>query len=60
MNGAAVPSLAIMPPSSILPLKPDLVTVIGEPFTEEQYGIAIRKGNKELLAKVNAALARLG
>ncbi|NLN16554.1 MAG: basic amino acid ABC transporter substrate-binding protein [Firmicutes bacterium] len=38
---------------------PDLVTVIGEPFTEEQYGIAIRKGNKELLAKVNAALAQI-
>jgi ABC-type amino acid transport substrate-binding protein len=31
----------------------------GEPITSEDYGIAIRKGNKELLEKINDALASI-
>jgi len=30
--------------------------IIGEPFTEEEYGIAVSKNNEELLAILNAAL----
>jgi polar amino acid transport system substrate-binding protein len=31
--------------------------IVGEPFTDEKYGIAVRKGNKELLDKINAGLS---
>jgi polar amino acid transport system substrate-binding protein len=31
--------------------------IVGEPFTEEYYGIAVKKGNEELLDKINAGLA---
>ena len=33
--------------------------IVGEPFTEEFYGIAIRKGNTELLNKINAGLKKV-
>lgn len=33
--------------------------IVGEPFTEEQYGIAAHKENTELLAKVNEALKKM-
>jgi polar amino acid transport system substrate-binding protein len=33
--------------------------VVGEVFTEESYGIAFCKGNDDLIAQVNAALAEL-
>lgn len=36
---------------------PEGAKIVGEPFTQEQYGIAIRKGRKELLDQVNQALA---
>ena len=32
---------------------------MGEPLTSEFYGIVVKKGNKELLDKINAALATL-
>lgn len=35
------------------------IKVVGEPMTSEFYGIAIKKGNKELLDKLNAALKTL-
>jgi len=35
----------------------DELKIVGQPFTEELYGIAVRKGNKELLDKINAGLA---
>ncbi|MFW5689194.1 MAG: basic amino acid ABC transporter substrate-binding protein [Spirochaetota bacterium] len=31
--------------------------IVGEPFTEEFYGIAVQKGNTELLAMINEGLA---
>ncbi len=33
--------------------------IVGKPFTEEYYGIAVNKDNPELLKKINAALAAL-
>lgn len=31
--------------------------VVGKPFTTEAYGIVVKKGNKELLAKINQGIA---
>jgi len=36
---------------------PDKIKAVGEPFTEEYYGIAVRKGAEDLLAKINKGLA---
>jgi polar amino acid transport system substrate-binding protein len=36
---------------------PDKIKAVGEPFTEEWYGILVHKGNAELLGKINAGLA---
>ena len=30
--------------------------IVGEPFTDEYYGIAVKKGNTELMAKINKGL----
>jgi len=38
---------------------PDAIKVVGGPFTTEEYGIAVRPQETELLAKINAALAEL-
>jgi polar amino acid transport system substrate-binding protein len=35
------------------------VRIVGPPFTEERYGIAVRKGDADLLAKINAGLAKV-
>ncbi len=35
------------------------IKVVGEPMTSEYYGIVVKKGNKELLDKINAALKTL-
>jgi len=35
------------------------IKVVGEPMTSEFYGIVVKKGNKELLDKINAALKTL-
>jgi len=35
------------------------IKVVGEPMTSENYGIVVKKGNKALLTKINAALAIL-
>lgn len=37
----------------------NILKVVGEVFTDENYGIAFCKGNDELISKVNAALAEL-
>jgi len=37
----------------------DRLMVVGEVFTEESYGIAFCKGNDDLIAQVNVALAEL-
>ena len=33
--------------------------IVGEPFTEEYYGIAVKKGNTEILDKLNAGLKKV-
>lgn len=38
---------------------PDILTILPEPMTTEQYAIAFKKGNSELREKVNAALAEI-
>lgn len=33
--------------------------IVGEPFTEEFYGVAVKKGNSEVLDKINAGLKKV-
>lgn len=33
--------------------------ILGQPFTNEQYGIAVKKDNTEMMAKINASLAKM-
>ena len=35
------------------------IRIVGKPFTEERYGIAVRKGNAELLRKLNDGLRKV-
>jgi polar amino acid transport system substrate-binding protein len=35
---------------------PDKLKIAGEPFTQENYGIAVAKNKPELLEKINAGL----
>jgi len=35
---------------------PDKLKIVGEPFTQENYGIAVAKNKPELLGKINAGL----
>ena len=35
------------------------VKVLDTPFTEEEYAIAVKKGNTELVEQINAALTEL-
>jgi polar amino acid transport system substrate-binding protein len=37
----------------------ELLVVVGEPFTEEYYGIAVNKGKTEILDKINAGLKKV-
>jgi len=30
--------------------------IVGEPFTKEQYGVVVKKGNKELLALIDKGI----
>lgn len=44
--------------ADIVTKNPELkIKIVGEPFTDELYGIAIRQGQPELVAKINKALA---
>ena len=38
---------------------PDKVKTVGEVFTDEYYGIAAAKGNEDIVAKINTAIAAL-
>jgi len=33
--------------------------IVGEPFTDEYYGVAVKKGNDEVLDKINAGLKKV-
>jgi polar amino acid transport system substrate-binding protein len=37
----------------------DKLKIVGEPFTEEYYGVVVRKGNTEVLDAVNAGLDKV-
>lgn len=37
----------------------NILKIVGEPFTKEEYGIAVRKGNKEVLDLINDGLAKV-
>jgi polar amino acid transport system substrate-binding protein len=34
----------------------DVLEIVGEPFTDEQYGVAVKEGNDEVLAMINEGL----
>lgn len=38
---------------------PGSIKIVGVPFTDEAYGMAVKKGNKQLLSKLNEAIAAL-
>ena len=38
---------------------PNQIQMVGKPFTEEYYGIAVRKGRRELVEAINRALAEI-
>ena len=37
----------------------DKLKIVGEPFTEELYGVAVKKGNSEVLDAINAGLEKV-
>jgi polar amino acid transport system substrate-binding protein len=37
----------------------EVLKIVGEPFTEEYYGVAVKKGNKEVLALINKGLKKV-
>lgn len=39
--------------------QPGTIKIVGEPLTSESYGFAVRKDDKDLVAKINAGLAEL-
>ncbi len=36
-----------------------ILMIVGEPFTDELYGVAVKKGNKEILDQINAGLQQV-
>jgi polar amino acid transport system substrate-binding protein len=46
-------------PAKVFASQNNDVTVIDEPFTKEDYAIAVKKGNSELLSQINAAIKEL-
>ncbi|MBN1220071.1 MAG: basic amino acid ABC transporter substrate-binding protein [Anaerolineae bacterium] len=46
--------------ADIIKANPEMgVTIVGEPFTDELYGIAVNKGKPEVLAAINKGLAAI-
>lgn len=39
--------------------QPDAIKIVGENLTKEQYGMAVKKGNKEMLDMLNAGLENI-
>jgi polar amino acid transport system substrate-binding protein len=37
----------------------DKLKIVGEPFTDELYGVAVKKGNTEVLEKINKGLEKV-
>jgi len=47
------------PPTFLYAKEHPEIRIAGEPFTRESYGIAVRKGNRELLARLNEGLRKV-
>ena len=39
--------------------QPEKIKIVGDPLESDSYGIAVRKGNTELLEKINAGLKNI-
>lgn len=60
MNGQIEAVIADNPLAlGIVGKHPDLLTTVGETFTDENYGIAVCRTNTELVERINVALAEL-
>ena len=46
-------------PLGFVAKSPDKIKAVGDVFTDKSYGIAVCKGNTELVTKINAALKQL-
>ena len=46
-------------PASIFVAEHDNLRILEEPFAQEEYGLAVKKGNQELLNQINEALATI-
>lgn len=46
-------------PAKVFVSKNDDLQILSDPFTDEDYAIAVKKGNTELVEKINNALAEL-
>jgi len=58
------PDLTVVGPDNPLALgiigtNPDLLTTVGQTFTDENYGIAVCKSNSALVERINDALVEL-
>jgi polar amino acid transport system substrate-binding protein len=58
-NGRVDAVAADLPVVAKYTLEHSGVKIVGEPFTTENFGIAMRKGDTELLEKINTAVAEL-
>lgn len=59
LRGRADAVINDYPTTFLILSKKEGLKTVGEPFTEEKYGIAVRKGNTELLARVNEGLKKV-
>lgn len=46
-------------PAKVFVSQTDGIMILDEPFADEEYAIAVQKGNTELLDQINASLAKL-
>jgi polar amino acid transport system substrate-binding protein len=37
----------------------EVLKIVGKPFTTEEYGVAVAKGNKEVLDLINAGISKV-
>ena len=46
-------------PAKVFVSENEGLAILDEAYTEEEYAIAVKKGNKELVDGINAAIAKL-
>lgn len=59
LNGAAHAAVIDLGVAQLFMKEHSGLKIVGEPFTAEYYGIGLKKQNKDLLKKLNQALAKL-